>query len=656
MLKITFCDCSIAENTIFANKHDIIDLYSIYFTFTKHNKTMNAVVRNFFILIGLSASYVFGACPFSRYTDVVTACTGANDLGIVYPAGISHEEVSFFPLRPNKRTGKGYTHGIGCVDETPSPAWYAIKIDHPGELLMKISHSNYADIDFACWGPFKGDSKQAMLENVCANADAYFVDCLVPNTTNDCKQMQLDQCESKFAVGPTATAIQKIESKEKISDCKESVERRSESDVEYECFYGNHDAFPIGQMADCSFSNSASESCFISNAQKGDWYIIMVTNFSGTAGNICFSKVSGSASTDCNVIVDAGSNSPVCEGEDINLYVNNMPAYASCKWWGPDGFESNEVSPKIANVKKANSGIYYVQITTHDGLKSDEVPVYVSVITNTPVDTTIRIVEGTVAKFKDVEFSKAGDYKLTAESGQCTKIFNVKVVEEPLLPAFIEQNGPICEGDSLILSIGDAPDSGVTGYIWSGPNGFHSTLECPVVSKMNQNKAGEYSLKIIKDGLIYPVAPVNVTVIPKFKNKVTQHIPFGESFEFGGETICDRGVYTATFESSYGCDSVVELHLIPDMPKLEPSDFFTPNGDGENDVWLIRNIEYYPDAMIRIYDRFGNNVYEATEYGLDNAWNGKNKNGRDLPSTDYWYTIDVQYSDFVVYGHVTLLR
>jgi len=96
MLKITFCDCSIAENTIFANKHDIIDLYSIYFTFTKHNKTMNAVVRIFFILIGLSASYVFGACPFSRYTDVVTACTGANDLGIVYPAGISHEEVSFF--------------------------------------------------------------------------------------------------------------------------------------------------------------------------------------------------------------------------------------------------------------------------------------------------------------------------------------------------------------------------------------------------------------------------------------------------------------------------------------------------------------------------------------------------------------------------------
>ncbi len=617
---------------------------------------MNAILKFLLMLIGLSALNVFGTCPFSKYTDVVTACTGANDLGIVYPAGTSQEEVSFFPLRPNKRTGKGYTHGVGCVDETPSPAWYAIKIDQPGDILMKISHSDYADIDFACWGPFKGDTKQAMLENVCANADTYFADCLVPNTTNNCKQQQLEQCESKFAVGPTASAIKKIESKEKISDCKESVERRSESDVEYECFYGNHDAFPIAQMADCSFSNSASESCFISNAKKGDWYIILVTNFSGMPGNISFSKVSGSASTDCNVIIDASSNSPVCEGEDINLFVNNMPAYATCKWSGPNGFESNEVSPKISNAKESDSGIYYVQITTHDGLKSEEVPVYVNIISNDPIDTTIRIVEGDKVKFKNVELSKAGDYEVLFKSDQCTKIFNVKVVVEPLLPAFIEQNGPICEGDSLFLSIGDAPTSGVTGYIWSGPNGFRSTAECPVVPKMNQSKAGEYSLKIKKDGLVYPVAPVKVTVIPKIKNKVTQRIPFGESFEFAGEIICDRGVYTATFESSYGCDSTVELSLVPDMPILEPDEFFTPNGDGENDVWCIKNIEYYPDAMIRIYDRYGKNVYEATEYSLDNAWNGRDKSGHVLPSTDYWYVIDVQTSDSVVYGHVTLLR
>ncbi len=617
---------------------------------------MNGIRLLLLVLIGLNSLNVFGVCPFSKYTDVVTACTGDNDFGITYSVGTSNGEVSFFPLRPNKRTGKGYTHGVGCLDETPSPAWYAIKIEEPGNLLMNISHSGSADIDFACWGPFSGDTKQAMLENVCANADEYFKDCLVPNTVNDCKQVQLEQCETRFAVGPSASAIEKVESKEKISDCKENVERRTESDTEYECFYGNYDAFPIGQMVDCSFSNRPSESCYINNAKKGEWYIILVTNFSGVSGNICFSKIGGSATTDCSVIVDAGSNSPVCEGEELKLYVNNVPAYGSCKWRGPNGFESNEISPKISSVKKASAGTYYAQIITHDGLKSDEVPVNVSIISNAPVDTTIRMVEGDKVKFKNVEFTKAGDYEVPFKSGQCTKIFNVKVVVEPLLPAFIEQNGPICQGDSLFLSIGDGPTSGVTGYIWSGPNGFHSTLECPVVPKMNQNKAGEYSLKIKKDGLVYPVAPVNVTVIPKIKEKVIQRIPFGESFEFAGETICDRGVYTATFQSYYGCDSVVELSLIPDMPPLEPSEFFSPNGDGENDVWTINNIEYYPDAMIRIYDRFGKNVYEATQYSSGNAWNGKDKHGRDLPSTDYWYLIDVDSSDRVYYGHVTLMR
>ena len=633
-VKRFICGCFLDESTIFAKQNTIIYYVSI---FTNNNKTMNAIANRQLLILTLicfCSLNIFGACPFSKYTDVVTACTGDNDFGITYSAGISKEEVSFFPLRPNKRTGKGYTHGIGCLDETHAPAWFAIKIDEPGNLLLSISHTGGTDVDFACWGPFSGSSKQAMLENVCSNSDTYFVDYLVPSISSEIVNSCIESSDVEI----------------------EEAERRSKSDPDFGCFYGYYDAFPIGHMVDCSFSKRVSESCFIENAKTGDWYIILVTNFSCTPGNICFNKISGTATTDCSVIVDAGSNSPVCEGEDINLYVNNLPAYASCKWKGPNGFVSDEPTPKISNAKDAYAGTYYAQITTHDGIKSDEIPVNVRIISNTPVDTTIRIVEGDKMKFKNVELSKAGDYEVPFKSGLCTKIFNVKVVVEPLLPAYIEQNGPICEGDSLFLSIGDAPTSGVTGYIWSGPNGFHSTAECPVVPKMNLNKAGEYSLKIKKDGLTYPVAPVNVTVIPKIKEKVIQRIPFGESFEFAGEMICDRGVYTATFESYYGCDSVVELSLMPDMPTLEPNDFITPNGDGENDFWSIKNIEYYPDAMIRIYDRFGKNVYEATQYSSENAWNGKDKHGRDLPSTDYWYLIDVESSDRVYYGHVTLLR
>ncbi len=599
---------------------------------------------------------VFGACPFSEFTDVVTACTGANDLGVVYPAGTSKREVASFPLRPNKRTGMGYTHGIGCVDETPSPAWFAIKIDQPGNLLMNISHSEGADVDFVCWGPFKGESKQEMLENVCANSDKYFADCVVPNTSNTCKLDKLDQCESQFAVGTTASQMDIINAREKISKCKAEVEERSKLDTDYECFYGKYDAFPISQMSDCSFSKNTTETCYLENVKSGDWYLILVTNFSGKPGNILFTAVDGSATTDCSVVVDAGSNSPVCEGEYIDLFVNNLPAYATCKWTGPNGFVSDEISPKILGVKKSDAGVYYVQVTTHDGLQSEEIPVPISVIPNSPIDTVIKMVEGSSVTFMNVELSKSGNYMMTSKKGQCEKIYNVKVIVEPLLSAYIEQNGPICEGDSLILSVVDAPTDGVEGYIWTGPNGFRSYADSPVVLKMNQSKAGEYYLHIQKEGLSFPVAPVNVEVISKIREKVFQRIPYGDTFEFAGEEISQRGTYFATFESANGCDSVVELMLVHEMPELVPDPVLTPNGDGVNDVWSIKNIEIYPEAVVRIFDRFGKCLYQETEYSQENAFVGKDQNGRELPSSDYWYSIDVQTSDRTYFGHFSLVR
>lgn len=599
---------------------------------------------------------LFGLCPILNYTDVVTACTGDNDFGIVYKAGVSGVEIENFPLRPNKRTGKGFTHGIGCVDETPSPAWYAIKIDQPGNLLMNISHSEGADIDFVCWGPFTGESKQAMLENVCLNSDTYFADCVVPNTTNNCKMDQLEQCEVTYAVDSKAPSIDKVLSNERISDCKAEVERRSKTDTEYECFYGNSDAFPISYMMDCSFSRNASEPCFISNAKRGEWYIILVTNFGGVAGNIQFNQVGGAATTDCSVIVDAGSNSPVCEGNDLKLTVNNVPAYATCKWTGPNGFESTSASPVISNANLSHAGTYYAQITTHDGLQSEEIPVKVEVISNAAVDTTIRIVAGTTVKFKNVDLSEAGTYKVSETHGACTRIYNVTVVVVPLLPAYIEQNGPLCEGDSLVLSVGDAPTSGVEGYEWSGPNGFRSKDKSPLVPKMSKYKAGDYSLKIKKDGLTYPVAPVNVEVLSPIKEKIQVKIPFDGSYEFDGKVLTQQGVYTAMFESFYGCDSLVELTLVREMPDIEPATFISPNGDGDNDVWTIKNIDLYPDASVRIFDRYGKEVYSTTGYGQENIWDGRSNSGQTLPSTDYWYVIDIATVDKVYYGHVTLVR
>lgn len=52
------------------------------------------------------------------------------------------------------------------------------------------------------------------------------------------------------------------------------------------------------------------------------------------------------------------------------------------------------------------------------------------------------------------------------------------------------------------------------------------------------------------------------------------------------------------------------------------ADFFSPNGDGFNDLFTILNVEDYPENNIRIVNRWGEVVFRAGPY--KNDWNGKN--------------------------------
>lgn len=68
---------------------------------------------------------------------------------------------------------------------------------------------------------------------------------------------------------------------------------------------------------------------------------------------------------------------------------------------------------------------------------------------------------------------------------------------------------------------------------------------------------------------------------------------------------------------------------------------FTPNGDGINDTWFIQNIDSYPNAVIRIYNRWGREVF-LSEGLYENNWNGTYKdNEESLPDSSYAYIIDL---------------
>jgi gliding motility-associated-like protein len=73
-------------------------------------------------------------------------------------------------------------------------------------------------------------------------------------------------------------------------------------------------------------------------------------------------------------------------------------------------------------------------------------------------------------------------------------------------------------------------------------------------------------------------------------------------------------------------------------------DGFSPNGDGVNDVFVIDNIDNYPDNIFTVLNRWGNIVYEKEDYM--NTWDGTSQatvkiGGEDLPTGTYFYILDL---------------
>lgn len=86
--------------------------------------------------------------------------------------------------------------------------------------------------------------------------------------------------------------------------------------------------------------------------------------------------------------------------------------------------------------------------------------------------------------------------------------------------------------------------------------------------------------------------------------------------------------------------------------------FFTPNGDGYNDTWNIPALKGHPEAVIYIFDRYGKLLKQISP--RDAGWDGT-FNGKMMPSSDYWFTVEYQADGLPSYkvnykGHFSLKR
>jgi gliding motility-associated-like protein len=91
------------------------------------------------------------------------------------------------------------------------------------------------------------------------------------------------------------------------------------------------------------------------------------------------------------------------------------------------------------------------------------------------------------------------------------------------------------------------------------------------------------------------------------------------------------GIHTLTVTDLYFCSQISTTVIVADYPK-----YFTPNGDGYNDIWKIGGATIFDSMSVYIFNRYGKLLKQIDPY--ESGWNGT-FNGRLLPSDDYWFKI-----------------
>ena len=225
-------------------------------------------------------------------------------------------------------------------------------------------------------------------------------------------------------------------------------------------------------------------------------------------------------------------------------------------------------------------------------------------------------------------------------------------------PNFQDETVGLCEGNSKILTV----DPSFTSYLWNTNETTNTiTITTP----------GEYSVIVTNsDGctktkkytaIVSETARITGTTITDFsgdKNAIViAYTGIGKyEFSINGTFFQDSprftsvaaGAYTIYVRDKNGCGlSVAFTTYVLDYPK-----FFTPNGDGYNDFWKIKNSDFLPQTTLFIFNRYGKLLKQLD--ALESGWDGS-FNGISLPADDYWFHLAFTNGK-IIKGHFSLKR
>ncbi len=374
-------------------------------------------------------------------------------------------------------------------------------------------------------------------------------------------------------------------------------------------------------------------------------------------------------------------------------------------WIGPNDFSSNEF-----NIENLTSGTYFYVVTDINGCNESgnidlsaplEIAISAEVVPascdaqNGIVNTVLAggtppysVLWSNGAETQNLIDVGQGSYTITVtDDNGCVAEASFEVLSQNDLSFESEIAEPTCFGDGDgTLSLSTLTGAEPITYMWEGPNGFTASA-----GSLTELVAGDYTLTavdangcvveetytvtqpdaVVISELVSPLYPngFNLTAFQSEDGVINApevsggNSPYSFNWtgpnNFASQTPgalggLEAGTYFLMVVDANSCSDSASIVLIEPVP-LELPNGISPNGDGFNDGLIVRGLEDFPNNKLMVYNRWGNLLYEETNYRNATPWQGLNESGEQLPQGTYFVIVELQGRDSLR-GYLELRR
>ncbi|QNK62417.1 gliding motility-associated C-terminal domain-containing protein [Pedobacter sp. PAMC26386] len=398
------------------------------------------------------------------------------------------------------------------------------------------------------------------------------------------------------------------------------------------------------------------------------------------------STLLGTAAFTGNLTRDAGENPgnyTISRGTlalDTNYLINYTPATLqiiarpSGNLSGDISTSVNSPSPVITFTAKTGTAPFTFTYTINAGPEQTVTSTGNTASVTVPTSTA-GIFTYTLTNIKDVNSSEVQNVSST-------------VTIRPLPTAMITGTGPVCV-NGLSPTITFTGAAGTAPYTFSYTlNGSSKTITtnttiATIKAPVNNSGIFTYTLLSVTDAYGAQsqtgsaVITINELPLVQIISDKGENISKGDVLQLtatggvryswtGSEILAGQnsatltirpkqsGTYKVSVMNISGCSTDQTINItVNDDYKLEAGTLVTPNGDGINDKFVIKNIDYYPNNTLKIFDKAGRVFY--TKHAYANDWDGT-LNGSALTAGTYYYILDLGPGLGTKKGYINILR